>query len=47
MKRLIPKPLIPSYINHSEFISVNNVFRDYNEIKEEMKSLGNAKKYTT
>ena len=33
---LISKPLIDSYINHDELISINNVLRDYNEIKEEM-----------
>ena len=30
---LISKALIDSYINHDEFSSLNNVFREYNEIK--------------
>ena len=29
----ILKALIDSYISHDEFVSVNNVFREYNEIK--------------
>ena len=29
-------------INHDEFVSVNNVSREYNEIKEEIKNLKNA-----
>ena len=35
---LIPKTLINSYISHDEFGSVNNVLREYNEIKEEIKT---------
>ena len=34
---LISKALIDSFINHDEFISVNNVLREYNEMKEEIK----------
>ena len=34
---LISKALIDSLINHDEFISVNNVLREYNEMKEEIK----------
>ena len=30
---LISKALIDSYIIHDEFVSVNNVLREYNEIK--------------
>ena len=37
MKVLIFKVLIESYINHDEFVSVNNVLREYNETKEEVK----------
>ena len=37
MKVLIFKVLIESYINHDEFVSVNNVLREYNEMKEEVK----------
>ena len=29
--------LIDSYISHDEFVSVNNLLREYNEIKEEIK----------
>ena len=35
---LIVKTLIDSYISHDEFFSVNNVLREYNEIKEEIKN---------
>ena len=35
---LIPKSLIDTYISHDEFVSVNNVWREYNEMKEEMKN---------
>ena len=36
IKVLISKALMDSYINHDEFDSVNNVLREYNEIKEEI-----------
>ena len=39
--------LIVSYINHDEFVSVNNVLREYNEMKEEIKNSKNAVEYTT
>ena len=35
---LISEALIDSYINHDEFISVNNVLRQYNEMKEIFKN---------
>ena len=35
---VISKVLIDSYISHEEFVSINNVLRKYNEIKEEIKS---------
>ena len=35
---LISKSLIDSCISHDEFVSVNNVFSEYNEMKEEIKS---------
>ena len=35
---LISKSLIDSYISHDGFVSVNNVLREYNEMKEEKKS---------
>ena len=34
---VISQALINSYINHDEFVSVN-VSREYNEMKEEIKS---------
>ena len=33
---LISKALINSYISHDKFVSVNNVLREYNEIKNSM-----------
>ena len=35
---LIPKASIDSYISHDEFFSVNNLLREYNEVKEEIKN---------
>ena len=35
---LISKALIDSYISHDEFVSVNNVLREYYEMKEEIKN---------
>ena len=34
---LISKVLIDSDISHDEFLSVNDVLREYNEIKKEIK----------
>ena len=36
---LISKDLIDSYVIHDEFLSVNNVLREYYEVKEEIKNL--------
>ena len=36
---LISKALIDSYINHDKIVSVNNVLREYNEMKDEIKYL--------
>ena len=36
---IISKSLIDPYFSHDEFVSVNNVLREYNEIKEEIKNL--------
>ena len=36
---LISKALIDSYINHDKIFSVNNVLREYNEMKDEIKYL--------
>ena len=35
---LISKVLINSYISHDEFFSLNNLLREYNEMKEEIKN---------
>ena len=34
---LISKALIDSYISHNEFCSVNNVLREYDDMKKEIK----------
>ena len=34
---LISKALIDSYISHDEFVLVNNMLREYNETKSEIK----------
>ena len=34
---LISKCLIDSYISHAKFVSVNNVLREYTEMKKEIK----------
>ena len=44
---LISKALIDSYISHDEFISVNNVLREYYEMKEEIKNLETSIGYNT
>ena len=36
---LISRALINSYINHDEFVLVNNVLRKYSDMKEEIKNL--------
>ena len=35
---LISKTLIDLYIGHDEFVSINNVLREYYEMKEEIKN---------
>ena len=35
---LISKALIDTYISHDEFVSVYNVLKEYNEVKEEIKT---------
>ena len=37
VKVLISKILLESYISHDEFVLVNNVLKEYNEMKEEIK----------
>ena len=41
MEFLIFKALSDSYISHDEFVSVNNVWREYNEMKEYIKRFWN------
>ena len=43
---LISKALIDAYIKHGKFVLVNNVLREYNEMKEEIKNPENALQYT-
>ena len=38
---LISKALIDSCISHMEFVSINNVIRGYDNIKEEIKNASN------
>ena len=38
IKILISKSIIDSYIRHDEFISVDSVLREYNEMKQEIKT---------
>ena len=35
---LISKAFTDSYISHDEFVSINNVLREYDEIKKEIKN---------
>ena len=42
---LICDVLINSYISHNEFVLVNNVLREYNEIKEEIKNPETSMEY--
>ena len=44
-KILISQTLIDSYVNHDEFVSVNNLLREYNEIKHEIKNPINVVEY--
>ena len=39
---LISKALIDSYIRHDVFVSVNNVLRNYNEIKKDTENTENC-----
>ena len=45
IESLISKALINSYIIHDEFVSVNNVLREYNKIKEKLKNPETSLKY--
>ena len=46
IESLFFKALIDPYIGHDEFVLVNNVLREYYEIKEEMKNLETSEEYT-
>ena len=46
IKVLISKSLVDLYIKHDKFVSVRNVLREYNELKEEIKNPRNAIEYT-
>ena len=35
---LVSKPLIDLYISRDEFVPINNVLREYNEMKQETKT---------
>ena len=43
---LISKALIDSYINHDKFVSINNVLREYYEMKKERKNPETSVEYT-
>ena len=43
---LISKSSLDSYIIHGEFVSINNVLREYYEMKEEIKNTGTSVEYT-
>ena len=42
---LIFKALIDRYISHNELVSVNNVLREYNEMKEKIKNPDTSEEY--
>ena len=42
---LISKALIDSYINHDEFVSVNNVLKVYIEMRDEIKNSDTSVEY--
>ena len=46
IKVLISKVLIDLYINQDNFVSVNNVLREYNEMKKEIKNPKTSVEYT-
>ena len=43
---LISKAVIDSYISHDKFVSVNNVLKEYYEMKKEIKNPETSVKYT-
>ena len=42
---MISKALNDSYINYDEFVSINNMLREYNEMKEEIQYSENGVEY--
>ena len=46
IKVLISKALINSYISHDEFVPVNNILREYYEMKEEIKNYETSAEHT-
>ena len=44
---LVSKALIDSHISHDEFVSVNNVLREYNGMKKEIKNPETSVEYIT
>ena len=47
IKVLTSKALIDLYISHDEFVSVNNVLREYNEVKNYVYNIKTSCKKTT
>ena len=43
---LVPKTLIDPCIGHDEFVLVNNLLREYNEMKEEIEKSEASVEYT-
>ena len=46
IKVLISKNVIDTYTSHDDFVSVNNVLREYIEVKEEVKNRETSLEYT-
>ena len=46
IKVLTSKALMDSYISHDEFFLVNNLLKEYNEMKEEIKYPETSAEYT-
>ena len=43
---LFSRALMDFYISYEEFVSVNNVVREYNQMKEEIRNLKTLVEYT-
>ena len=43
---LFSRALMDFYISHEEFVSVNNVVREYNQMKEEIRNLETLVEHT-